>query len=144
MSGPDQGAIAEAVRALLVACGLDPTTDPDLLKTADRVSRSWMTEFVAGYGMDPARILGDPVLGEADPDVVVLTGLRFHAMCPHHLLPYRGTRGAGVVLEAEQLCLAIPGEKHDSSAVTTSAFLGEMAQRPDLKARLHDDARRSR
>jgi len=192
VSGPDQGAIAEAVRALLVACGLDPARDPDLIKTPDRVSRSWMHEFVAGYAMDPARILGEPVVGEADPDVVVLTGLRFHAMCPHHLLPYRGTatvaylpdgklagfgriaelvdcftrrltlqerathqiaqalvdhlgaRGAGVVMEAEQLCLAIPGEKHDASAVTTSAFLGEFAQRPDLKARLHDDARRSR
>lgn len=191
MSGPDQAAIAEAVRALLIACGLD-LQHPDLVKTPDRVSRSWMTEFVAGYAMDPARILGEPVVGEADPDVVVLTGLRFHAMCPHHLLPYRGTAsvaylprgklagfgriaelvdcftrrltlqerathqiaqalidhlgalGAGVVMESEQLCLAIPGEKHDASAVTTSAFLGDFAQRPDLKARLHDDARRAR
>lgn len=191
-AAPDPAAIASAVRALLVACGLDPARDPDLLTTPERVARSWMAEFVNGYGMDPARILGDPVVGEADPDVVVLTGLRFHAMCPHHLLPYRGTasvaylpagklagfgriaelvdcfthrltlqerathqvaealiqhlgaRGAGVVMEAEQLCLAIPGEKHDASAVTTSAFLGDFSERPDLKARLHDAARRSR
>ena len=56
--------------------------------------RAWrgcgQSEFLAGYDMDPAKILGDPVEGEADPDVVVVGGLRFHAMCPHHLLPYRG------------------------------------------------------
>jgi len=124
------------------------------------------------------------VFDEADPDVVVVGGLRFHAMCPHHLLPYRGiahvaylpagklvgfgrlaelvdcftkrltlqerathqiadalcrhlgARGAGCVIEAEQLCLALPGERHDQSGVVTSAFVGEMRERPDLKARL--------
>ena len=47
-----------------------------------------------------------------------------------------GARGAGVVLEAEQMCLALPGDKHDTSAVTTSSFLGEAAERPDVRARL--------
>jgi GTP cyclohydrolase I len=49
------------------------------------------------------------------------------------------------VLEAEQLCLALPGERHDRSSVLTSAFVGEMRERPDLKARLlaaaHHDGR---
>jgi GTP cyclohydrolase I len=49
--------------------------------------------------------------------------------------------GAGCVIEAEQMCLALPGERHDQSGVVTSAFVGEMAQRPDLKARLLDAAR---
>jgi GTP cyclohydrolase I len=39
-------------------------------------------------------------------------------------------------MEAEQLCLALPAEKHDQSAVITSAFAGEMRDRPDLKARI--------
>jgi hypothetical protein len=30
----------------------------------------------------------------------------------------------------------MPGDKHDSSRVTTSAFLGDAAERPDLRARL--------
>ena len=47
-----------------------------------------------------------------------------------------GARGAGCVIEAEQMCLALPGEKHDQSGVVTSAFVGEMRERPDLKARL--------
>ncbi len=179
-------ALRDAVEALLRAAGLDPAGDADLTETPRRVATLWQSEFLAGYAMDPAAILGDPVVGEADPDVVVVGGLRFHAMCPHHLLPYRGAahvaylpagqlvgfgrlaelvdcftkrltlqerathqiadalqrhlgaRGAGCVLEAEQLCLAVPGEKHDRSAVVTSAFVGEMQQRPDLKARLLD------
>jgi GTP cyclohydrolase IA len=180
----DAKALRAAVEALLRAAGRDLDKDPDLAHTPERVAEVWQREFLAGYDMDEARILGEPVLGEADPDVVVVGGLRFHAMCPHHLLPYRGVahvaylpagklvgfgrladlvecftkrltlqerathqiaealwhglgaRGAGCVIEAEQLCLALPGERHDQSGVVTSAFVGEMRERPDLKARL--------
>jgi GTP cyclohydrolase I len=183
----DEGMRA-AIDAFLRASGLDPAHDGDLRDTAERVARLWRTEFLAGYALDPAVILGDPVTGEADPDVVVVGGLRFHSMCPHHLLPYRGIAhvaylprgklvgfgrlaelvdcftkrltlqerathqiaealcrhleagGAGCVIEAEQLCLALPGEKHAQSGVVTSAFVGEMRERPDLKARLLDAA----
>jgi GTP cyclohydrolase I len=83
-------ALRAAVEALLRAAGRDPTADPDFAETPRRVAELWQREFLAGYAMDPAAILGDPVLGEADPDVVVVGGLRFHSMCPHHLLPYRG------------------------------------------------------
>jgi len=186
---PDEAAMAAALTAFLQAAGRDPAREPDLATTATRVARVWAQEFLAGYGQTPAVILGDPVLGEADPDVVVVGGLRFHAMCPHHLLPFRGVahvayipagrlvgfgrlaelvdcytkrltlqerathqvaqalvdhlgaRGAGCVIEAEQMCLALPGDKHDQSGVVTSAFVGEMQTRPDLKARLLEAAR---
>jgi GTP cyclohydrolase I len=184
---PRDAELRAAVEALLRAAGLDPA-HADLRETPERVARLWRAEFLAGYAMDPAAILGEPVMGEADPDVVVVGGLRFHGMCPHHLLPYRGVahvayipngklvgfgrlaelvecftkrltlqerathqmadalvahlgaRGAGCVIEAEQMCLAIPGEKHDQSGVVTSAFVGEMRERPDLKARLLEAA----
>jgi len=177
-------AMSAAVAALLEAAGLDPAGDADLRQTPERVARLWQEEFLAGYAMDPAKILGDLVVGETDPDVVIVSGLRFHSMCPHHLVPFRGVahlayipagklagfgrladlvecftkrltlqerathqiahalwtglgaRGAGCVMEAEQLCLALPGERHDRSGVLTSAFAGEMRERPDLKARL--------
>jgi GTP cyclohydrolase I len=180
---PDVARMERAIRDWLVACGLDPA-HADLQATPARVSRVWASEFLDGYAADPAEILGELVVGEADPDVVVVAGLRFHAMCPHHLFPYRGlahvaylpagklvgfgrlgrlvecfahrltlqeritnqiaealmrhlgARGAGVVLEAEQMCLALPGDKHDTSAVTTSAFLGAAAERPDVRSRL--------
>ena len=184
----DEAALRKAIDALLRASGRDPDRDPDLITTPERVAKLWQTEFLAGYAMDPADILGDPVLGEVDPDVVVVGGLRFHAMCPHHLVPYRGVahvaylpngklvgfgrladlvdcftkrltlqerathqiaealwqglgaHGAGCVIEAEQMCLALPGEKHDQSGVVTSAFVGQMRERPDLKARLLEAA----
>lgn len=184
----DQDALKAAVAALLRASGLDPSTDGDVRDTPSRVAKLWTNEFLAGYTMSPDAILSEPVVGEADPDVVVVGGLRFHSMCPHHLVPYRGVahvaylpagklvgfgrladlvecftkrltlqerathqiadalwkglgaRGAGCVIEAEQLCLAIPGEKHDRSGVVTSAFVGEMRERPDLKARLLEAA----
>jgi len=176
--------MSAAVEALLRAAGLNPAGDADLRQTPERVARLWQEEFLAGYAMDPAKILGDLVVGETDPDVVIVSGLRFHSMCPHHLVPFRGVahlayipagklagfgrladlvecftkrltlqerathqiaqalcqglgaRGAGCVMEAEQLCLALPGERHDKSGVLTSAFVGDMQERPDLKARL--------
>jgi GTP cyclohydrolase IA len=184
----DRDAIAAAVSALLRATGHDPSNESDLQQTPDRVARLWIEEFLAGYAMDPAKILGEPVLGENDPDVVVVSGLRFHSMCPHHLVPFRGlahvayipagklagfgrladlvecltkrltlqerathqiaeaiwhgldARGAGCVMEAEQWCLALPGERHNESRVVTGAFVGEFDQRPDLKARLYHAA----
>ena len=56
------------------------------------------------------------------------------------LVVHLGARGAGCVLEAEYMCLALPGEKHAQSGVVTSAFVGEMRERPDLKARLLEAA----
>jgi GTP cyclohydrolase I len=183
LAAPDVAGMERAIADWLVASGLD-AAHADLASTPARVARVWASEFLDGYSADPAQLLGELVTGEADPDVVVVTGLRFHAMCPHHLFPYRGlahvaylpagklvgfgrlgklvecfahrltlqeritsqiaealmehlgARGAGVVLEAEQLCLALPGDKHDSSTVTTSAFLGEAGERPDIRARL--------
>jgi GTP cyclohydrolase I len=185
---PDVLRMEAALEEYLTACGLD-RTDPDLDETASRVARLWREEFLSGYGLDPAVILGDSVTGEPDPEVVLIAGLRFHSMCPHHLLPYRGiaavaylpagklcgfgrvgrlvdcftrrltlqeratvqiaralmdhlgARGAGCVLTAKQLCLALPNGGHPENEVTTSAFLGEMESRPDLKARLLGAAR---
>ena len=85
----DVARMERAIRDWLSACGLDPA-HADLAATPERVARVWAAEFLDGYDSDPATVLGEPVLGEADPDVVVVAGLRFHAMCPHHLFPYRG------------------------------------------------------
>jgi GTP cyclohydrolase I len=45
-------------------------------------------------------------------------------------------RGAGCVMEGEQLCLALPDDRHAASRVVTSTFVGELKERPDLRSRL--------
>jgi GTP cyclohydrolase I len=52
------------------------------------------------------------------------------------LMQHLPARGAGCVLNAEHLCLAIPGDKHESSRVVTSAFVGELRERADLRNRM--------
>ena len=157
----------------------------DLRQTPERVAKLWTEEFLAGYAMDPAKILGEPVVGEADPDVVVVSGLRFHSMCPHHLVPFRGVahlaympagklagfgrladlvecftkrltlqerathahrRGAlarprpraapAACSRPSSFAWPCPASATTNRMVVTSAFVGEMAERPDLKARL--------
>ena len=52
------------------------------------------------------------------------------------LVTHLQARGAGCVMEAEHLCLSIPGDKHEGSRVLTSAFVGEFKERSDLRSRL--------
>ncbi len=172
-----------AIRALLDASGLD-SESADLATTPQRVTTLWREEFLSGYAMDPAEILASPLLGEADPDAVVVRGLAFHSLCPHHLLPFQGVAhvayiprgklvgfshlgelvacftqrltlqerathqiaqalvdhldaaGAGCVLEARQLCLGIPDDRHAENTVVTSAFVGDLDARDDVRRRL--------
>lgn len=77
------------VTGWLESTGLD-LSHKDLAGTPQRVASLWREAFLGGYEMDPARILGDPVLGEAPTELVVVRDLPFHGMCPHHLLPYTG------------------------------------------------------
>ena len=84
-----QADLAEAIRALLRACGLD-LEHPDLVGTPVRVARLWDTLVLDGHDRDPAAILGDPVLGEGDTEIVVVRDMPCHGMCPHHLMPWVG------------------------------------------------------
>jgi GTP cyclohydrolase I len=83
-------ALERAIAALLDACGLD-RGHKDLTQTPSRVARVWSEEFLSGFDMDPAKILGDPVEGEGESALVVVRGIPYHGLCPHHLLPYSGT-----------------------------------------------------
>ena len=86
---PRGAAIKAAVAELLRACDLD-LEHKDLRRTPQRVAEVWQQHFLAGFAMDPARILGDPVEGEAATDLVVVRRIPYHGLCPHHLLPYTG------------------------------------------------------
>ena len=86
---PRTAALAEAVRQWLRACGLD-LAHRDLVGTPERVAKLWTSLVISGYDADPASILGDPVLGEGDTELVVVRDIPCHGMCPHHLMPWVG------------------------------------------------------
>jgi GTP cyclohydrolase I len=88
---PDKKAMALAIEEFLRAAGLDPE-DPNLAETPRRVADAWADEFLEGYGRTAAAALTDrfPVTQSSDRELVVVTGLHFRSMCPHHLLPYSG------------------------------------------------------
>jgi GTP cyclohydrolase IA len=88
---PDRARMAKAVREFLEAAGMD-LTDPNLAETPRRVAEAWATELIDGYSQDPAAALGEvyPAPAGSAGEMVVITDLRFHSMCPHHLLPYEG------------------------------------------------------
>ena len=80
---------AEAlIRSLLRHLGEDPTRE-GLLETPARVLRSWR-ELLAGYGEDPAEVLGTSFAAEAYDEPVLLRDIPFHATCEHHMLPFTG------------------------------------------------------
>ena len=63
--------------------------DLDLRGTPARVAAAWIEELVDGYRADPARILAES-MPSGGRDLVAVTGIDFHSVCPHHLLPSRG------------------------------------------------------
>lgn len=90
--GPDRPAMERAVADFLGAAGLD-LADPQLRETPRLVARAWAEEFLDGYRITPEHVLAvrhRAPEGSAG-ELVVVTDLRFHSMCPHHLLPYEGT-----------------------------------------------------
>lgn len=86
---PSREGIEAAVRELLAACGLS-LEHRDLVGTPRRVAKLWEDQVLSGYAEDPARILGEPVVGEGDTELVVIRQIPCHGMCPHHLMPWTG------------------------------------------------------
>ena len=87
----DRAGLERAVKAFLEATGLD-LSDPSLAQTPQRVAAAWADELIDGYARVPSEVLGKtyPVPKGSAGEMVVITGLRFHSICPHHLLPYEG------------------------------------------------------
>lgn len=88
---PDRAGMARAVGDFLRAAGLD-LRDPHLEQTPERVAEAWLESFLDGYATTPEAALGERFAapeGSAG-ELVIVTGLRFHSMCPHHLLPVSG------------------------------------------------------
>ena len=171
------GLAAVAVARFLDALGLprEVRDGPDVAATPRRVAEAWLGDLVDGYGREPAEILAETIPSRS-ADLVVITGVDFHSVCPHHLFPshglahvaylpggrlagfgqivrlvdalahrlvlqedlvrqiadalvlHLGARGAACVLETEQLCMIVRGEKRSRARVRVEAFTGALAK----------------
>lgn len=93
---PDREAMKKALFELLLACGAE--LDCETRETPDRVAKAWAEDLLDGYVQDPAAILkGGLVPASLPGELVIASQLDFHSMCPHHLLPYKGTCAVGYV-----------------------------------------------
>lgn len=90
---PDGARMAKAIAAFLTAAGAD-LRDPELAETPERVAAAWIEDFLDGYRSDPAEALGRLHPAESR-EMIVVAGIDFHSMCPHHLIPYRGVAHVG-------------------------------------------------
>jgi GTP cyclohydrolase I len=182
-----------AVARFLDALPLPPEVrrSDDLRETPRRVAESWLEDLVDGYGRDPAEILAD-TLPSTGRDLVAVTGIDYHSVCPHHLLPSRGVahvayvpggrvvgfgqivklvdalahrlvleedlarqvadalvrhvgaRGAACLLEAEQLCMTVRGEKRSRARAHAEAWSGVLAKDGPARRRFLDLVGRGR
>lgn len=80
----DVDAAAKAVRELLVALGLDPTSD-HLQSTPLRVAKAF-EELLTPHEVDPTTFLN----AEEFDELVLVRDIPFHSLCEHHLQPFVG------------------------------------------------------
>jgi GTP cyclohydrolase I len=181
---PRPAALADAVSHFLSAAGLDPTRG-DLRETPRRVAELWASEFLDGYGRRPEDVLAETFEAEGGGgELVIVTDIRFHSMCPHHLVPYLGkahlayvpgprvvgfgrlaalvdcfahrlilqedlarsvaralsdvlgSPAAACILQAEQLCLRLPGDRQHEALTHAEAYEGALKKDGSLRREL--------
>ncbi|MEZ5668409.1 MAG: GTP cyclohydrolase I FolE [Alphaproteobacteria bacterium] len=91
---PTRAEAEAAVRTLIQWAGDDPARE-GLLDTPSRMVRAYQ-EFFAGYGEDPADVLGRTFEEvEGYDDMVVLRDIAFVSHCEHHIVPIVGRAHIG-------------------------------------------------
>lgn len=81
------------VTELLKELGVDPH-EPHFRGTPARVARLYQ-ELTKGYTMDPMDIL--KTFPSDHQELIVVSNVDFHSLCPHHMLVYRGTMHLGYI-----------------------------------------------
>jgi GTP cyclohydrolase IA len=90
-SNIDRPAAAAAIDAFLRAIGRDPTREPDLVGTGQRVADAFLDELCVGYTISIGRLVAENRVAAKDaPAVILARDVPVTIMCPHHLLPATG------------------------------------------------------
>jgi GTP cyclohydrolase I len=84
----DHVGIEDAVRQILRAVGEDPERE-GLRNTPERIARSY-DELLAGYRMDPVKLINDALFDVDYDDMVLVRDIEFFSLCEHHMLPFMG------------------------------------------------------
>lgn len=79
--------LEHSVAAFLHALGRGD--DPAVEGTPERVAEFWRERLLSGHDADLDELLAERI-PDASGAVVTLTGIPFHGVCPHHLVPYFG------------------------------------------------------
>src|SRR3982751_5448602 len=95
---PDRQALAKAVEDLLLASGAE--LDAETRETPARVAKAFAEDLLNGYALDPVEALRSSLVpAPRRGELVIASQIDFHAMCPHHLLPYKGSAAVGYVAD---------------------------------------------
>ena len=81
-------AIQNAVTQMLKSFGENPSRK-GLLRTPERVA-SMYTELLAGYRVDPNKIVKDALFEVNYDEMVIVRDIEFYSLCEHHMLPFMG------------------------------------------------------
>jgi GTP cyclohydrolase I len=84
----DSDAIESAVLSMLRAFGEDPDRE-GLRNTPKRVARMY-PELLAGYRVDPKKIINDALFNVSYDEMVIVRDIEFYSLCEHHMLPFIG------------------------------------------------------
>ena len=95
---PDRAALEKAIEDLLLASGA--ALDAETRKTPGRVAKAFAEDLLDGYAHDPVETLRSSLVpAPRKGELVIVSQIDFHSMCPHHLLPYQGTAAVGYVAD---------------------------------------------
>jgi len=95
---PDRKALAEAIEKLLLASGAE--LDTETRETPARVAKAFIEDLLDGYAQDPVGLLKSSLVpAPRRGELVIASQIDFHALCPHHLLPYKGSAAVGYVAD---------------------------------------------
>jgi GTP cyclohydrolase I len=93
-----------AVKNLLEAFGEDIDRE-GLERTPERVARMY-DELLAGYRVDPFKLINEAVFTVEYDDMVIVRDIDFYSMCEHHMLPFLGKAHVAYLPDGEVIGLS--------------------------------------